>query len=262
MRSSGQVALIVLLISAAAMTIGLSVSRKTVMDTRIEANEEQLKQAFNTAESGIDYYLGTGSTKFVAPDNLSQADVRVTNVGQGTTINFNQVTLVNKSQEFWLVGHAADGSIDDNNFYQGNSLIVCVKAGFSGSVKVDYFYLDGALTYQVSRAGYNLNSAGYVTGYTDMAPVQGSCVTGYRAVSLTVPIGGGQKPLLLAVKPLKNVVSMYLLGNGQDFPVQGIELSSTGKVGDVSRKINVSRVYQVPGFALEAITTFGDVLSN
>lgn len=249
------------------MTIGLSVSRKTVVNTKIDTSEEELKQAFNTAESGIDYYLGTGETKFVAPDSRSSADITVRNVGVGTTVNFNQLTLVNTTQQYWLVGHQADGSIDYATYYSGSGLNLCVDSGFAGALKIDYFYLDAALTYQVGRYGYNFSN-GWVGGYTDLSPLPGtgSCASGYRQLTLTTPMGGGVVPLLLAVKPMGSGARMYLLGSGATFPIQGIELSSIGRVGDVStgvnRKVNVMRLYQIPSFMLEAITTYGSVLSN
>jgi Tfp pilus assembly protein PilX len=266
-KQKGQVALIVLLVSAAVMTLGLSMSQKTVVDTKIETNEEQLKQAFNTAESGIEYYLGTGSTRFTSPDNQSIADIQVSNVGLGSTINFNQYTLLNKTQQFWLVGHLSNGGIDYSTYYQGNSINVCLENSFVGSLKVDYFYLDSLSAIQVSRLGYNLTS-GYVSGFSDLSPLPGTggCQSGYRQVSLGLSLGGGIKPLLLAIKPLRSGVKMYLLGSGQNFPIQGIELSSIGRVGDVTtgvnRKINVLKLYQVPSFFLDSITTYGSVLSN
>ena len=68
-NSKGQIALVILVISAIVMTIGLSVSKKTVVETKITTDEEQLKQAFNAAESGIDNYLGTGRKTFTASDS-------------------------------------------------------------------------------------------------------------------------------------------------------------------------------------------------
>jgi hypothetical protein len=250
------------------MTLGLSAARKTVVDTRVEADQQQLKQAFNAAESGIQYYLGTGSTKFTALDNASVADVVVKNIGNGTTVNFDQFTLASTNLEYWLVGHYTNGGINYGTFYNGTSLSLCIKSPFDGSLKIDYFYLPSWTVYKVKRFGYNFTS-GYVSGYTDVNPAQGSCVAGYKQLALNVPLGGGSKPLLLSVRPLKNGANIYLLGdNVSVFPVQGVELSSTGRVGDinttvgVNRKLSVMRVYQVPGFALDAITTFGDVLSN
>lgn len=264
-KSSGQVALIVLLLSAVAMTIGLGMSRKTVVDTKVETDEESLKQAFNTAESGVEYYLGTGETYFTAIDSLSVADIVVGNIGAGSTINLNQYTLTNSNLVYWLVGHDVNGDIDDSVFYGGNSLSICMEDGFNRSIKVDYFYSNSLGNYQVQRFGYNL-TLDLVNGFTNVTPVQGNCISGYREQSLGVALGGGITPTLLVVKPIGGGGRFYLLGNNGTFPIQGISISATGVVGDaqtgVKRKINVIQTYQVPSFALEAITAFGDVLSN
>ncbi|MDD2482862.1 MAG: hypothetical protein PHE71_01085 [Candidatus Shapirobacteria bacterium] len=55
--NQGQIAIIVLLASAILLTLGMSASRKTVTDTKVDTDEELLKEAFNTAESGINNYL-------------------------------------------------------------------------------------------------------------------------------------------------------------------------------------------------------------
>jgi Tfp pilus assembly protein PilX len=63
-RESGQVALIVLIVSAVVLTLGLSTSKRTVTENKITTEEGLLKEAFNVAESGIEYYLSTGSTAY------------------------------------------------------------------------------------------------------------------------------------------------------------------------------------------------------
>lgn len=266
-KREGQVALLVLLVSAVVMTIGLGVSRKTVVTTTVEKNEEQLKQAFNTAESGIEYFLGTGKTQFTAVDNLSQAIISTKNIGEGSTVNFDQFTLPNNNLVFWLVGHNADGSIDYSTFYRGNSLSLCVESGFNRAIKVDFFYRDVlSSAYKVKRGGYNL-MADYVSGFTNISPGQGTCAGGYKQVDLAAVVSlGSGTPLLLGVKPIGNGARFYLLGSGPIFPIQGIKISSTGAVGDINtgvkRKINVQETFQMPSFMLEAVTAYGSVLSN
>lgn len=56
---NGQVALIVLLASSLVMVVGLTISRRTVSQVKIDTNLEQYKQAFNAAESGMDLALQT-----------------------------------------------------------------------------------------------------------------------------------------------------------------------------------------------------------
>lgn len=266
-NNKGQVALIVLLVSAVVMTLGLSAAKRTVVDTKVETDQGQLKQAFNAAESGIEYFLGTGKTVFTSSDNVSRADISVKNIGAGTTVNFDEFTLPNNSLQYWLVAHNDDGTIKYSEYYGGDTLSLCIDSTFNGALKVDYFSRVGG-AYKVKRSGYNVNSNGYVTGYTDKLGLSaGGCVSGYRELSLETGLTG-TTPLFVNIKPMKNGSKFYLLGDGgsSNFPVQGVELSSTGRVGDVNtgvnRKLSVSRIYQVPGFALEAITSFGNVFSN
>ena len=266
--SSGQVALIVLLISAVVMTIGLSVSKKTVVDTKIEAGQEQLKQAFNTAESGLDYYFGTGSTKFTAVDNNSTADITVKNIGGGSTTAADQFILSGGNVGIWMVGHDSDGNIDYSSYFKGSLVTLCFSNSLSaGAIKLDYFYRQAG-SYQVKRMGYNLLSNA-VSGFTNfaVAPVQGGCIANYRSIALPLTITG-VTPLILTARMINTSGKIYLIGTGDTFPIQGIAVSSTGRVGDVStgtnvnRSLEVKRTYQIPGFAFEGVTTFGSVLSN
>lgn len=261
--------MIALLVSAVIMTIGLSISKKTVVNTKVETSQEQLKQAFNAAESGIDYYFGTGSTKFVAVDNRSTADISVKNIGGGSTVTFDQFVLSGKGLDFWLVSHDNSGNLDYSSYYNGGAISLCFSNPLTaGAIKVDYFYRAGG-NYFVKRYGYNLLTDA-VSGYSNFAspPGQGACIANYRQLNLSVPLAvAGEVPLLLATKNIDTGGRLYLLGTGQSFPVQGITVNSTGRVGDVSvgvvnRSLEVNKTYQVPAFALEAITAFGNVLSN
>jgi hypothetical protein len=256
----GQIALVVLIISAVVMTLGLSLSKKSVVETKITTDEELLKQAFNAAESGVDYYLGTGQTYFPGVGN-GVANVTVnSNLGAGAaTVNLGGLTLRNNNNYVWMVGHNNDGSLNTGqNMNTISSLNVCVKDAFAGNLLVSFFYISGG-KYMVSR------SFGPVTA--GLAGCSGVSGLG-SGVDLTSMLGGGKQPLLLVVKPVaddtKTAVSA---GGGVTFPSQGVEISSIGKAGDVTgssidREVNVVNQYQVPSFMLEAVTAGGSVLSN
>lgn len=271
----GQVALVVLVVSAIVMTVGLSMSKKSVVETKITTDEELLKQAFNAAESGLENYMGTGSTSYASTDSDSRAVVEVEDIGGATNvINLGSIVLRNTTNFTWLVGHnETTGAIDYGQLYGGDALTVCVTSGFNGSLKVDYFYQDAGGNFGVSRMGYNIGSNDRVNGYTNIAssPVV-NCpgAAGMRGVPLSLPAIAGGKPLLLAVKPIAADTLIVVAGNAV-FPVQGKELSSTGITGNiaegqteaqVSRKIKVFNQYTVPAFMLEAITAADQVLSN
>ena len=252
----GQVALIVLIVSAVVLTFGLSISRKTVVETKIDTDEELLKKAFNAAESGINYYLGSGDTEYVNDENQERADVTVKELG-GTELNFEKYTLRNQKALFWLVGHDADGSIN-SSYYSESEVEVCVDSGFNGSLKVDYFYKDAAGDYKVGRYGYNIGTGSTVAGFTSQALTNGC---------FDFSLGGGSsEPLLISVTPLFNGTQISMKGDS-DFPSQGEEITSVGRAGDLSdggvnNKVTVVKGYKMPFFMIDAVTAGSRVLSK
>lgn len=258
---SGQIALIVLLISAVTMTIGLSVSRRTITETKISNDQELLKQAFNAAESGVDYYVGTGKTDYVSPDSKSKAEIMVNKIGQSNSLDSDGLVLNGATSWFWLVGHNDDGSLDTSTVYSGNNINICVDAGYSKALKIDYFYKDG-LNYKVIRKGYNFDTANStVSGFS---PKSDSPAVGCRGVNLDLVTG--TTPLLITVKPISGNTNITINGNS-NFPFQGEEINSVGKAGDlttsgVNMKIKVSNRYKIPSFLLEAVTAGNNVTSE
>lgn len=250
-----QVAIIVLLVSAVMMTLGLSLSKKATTETKIDTNEELLKKAFNAAESGIDYYLGTGNANYNAPDSLSSALVTTENIGGGSTLNFGEYVPISGTEYYWLVDHASDGSLG-TNYYPGSTVQIC-KIGFSGSAEINYFYKTGS-DYGIERYGYNFGSV-RVNGFSDVA---GDC---------TPAITVGPSPILITVTSIFNGGRFYLQSDGNNFPSQGENISSMGKTGNLSadvsgaqvnKKLRVLRRYKIPSFMLTGIVSETSVLSD
>jgi len=260
---NGQVAIIVMLVSAVLMTVGLSMSRKSTTETKIDTNEELLKEAFNAAESGIDYYLGTGNANYSAPDSQSSALVTTENIGGGRTLSFGEYIPVNGTEYYWLVNHENDGSLGIN-YYTGTEVQVC-GIGFTGSMEVNYFYKTGT-DYGVKRYGYNFSSVNSastrVNGFDNIA---GNC---------TSSIAVGPSPILITVTSIFNGGKFYLnnpLSDGKIFPSQGENISSTGKTGNLStdlsgaqvnKRLRVSRRYKIPPFMLIGVVSETSVLSD
>ncbi len=263
----GQIALISLLLAAVVMTVGLSLSKKTVVETKLNTNEELAKQAFKAAESGVDNYLGTGLTTYVSQDSKTTAEVVVTNVGNGSTVNFDQYYLANQSASFWLVGHNSDGDVDYGNYYHGTNLKICIQSDFNGALMTDYYYRDLSNNYLANRSGYNV-TANTVSGFSNLSlPLpSGSCKANFKEVTIIDSVQG--IPLLLTVKPIGMGTKIYLEGDGETFPIQGELISSKGKSGElttnneVSRQVGVLRLYEVSPFLTNSIVSWGSVLSN
>ncbi len=263
---SGQVAIIVMLVSALLVTVGLSLSGKTTVETKIDYNEEALKKAFNAAESGIDYYLATGTTEYQSEDNLSQAKVTVENLGNAEVYNFGELTPENGVQYLWLVNHNENGSLG-TNYFTGSQ--ITVSHGWTsnhGSLEINIYYKDNTGLYGVKRYGYNFNSnpSRQVKGFNNGR-------TGYSNVTITglnlIP-----NKILMTITPIFNGANISVSGNGSPFPVQGQKISSTGSAGvifgetgeesKVNKKLSTERRYEIPYFLLSGIVSETSVLSH
>lgn len=242
---SGQVAIVVLLVSAVMLTLGLSMSQKEVVQIKINNNDELLKKAFDSAESGINYYLGTGGTSYVSPDKISFSKITATEIGIGSTINFGEFTPMGSSENFWLVDHLASGDIG-TSYYSGLSMDICSES-YTGLVKADYFYK--VLTVMsVKRNILNIAS---------------NCKT--------VNFAAGQSPVLISVTPINSGGKFYVQAlAGFNFKSQGTDIVSDGTAGgaqtgvwaQASKKITVRKRYKLPGFLLSGMMAEGSILSD
>lgn len=248
-KQKGQVVLMVLLVSALMLTIGLSVSKNTITETKIDTDEDLLKQAFNTAESGVEYYLATGNTQY--SETNSNATITAVSIGNEVEINSGGVVLSNEPFLFWLVKHTDKRTVSTEvtDRFTGNINQICVDSTFTGGIKIDLFTKVGT-AYYVNRLGYNMNGGSSVNGFSK---ISGNC-TG------VINVSGG---MLLAVTPINGSTKVTVNGN-TNFPSQGEEITSVGQMNSgVNTKITVlNRYNEVPPFMLESITAGDSVLSR
>lgn len=250
LKESGQIVIIVLLASALVLTLGMSMSKKTVTETRIDSDEELLKQAFNTAESGIEYYLAIGETIYNSGNGTANVSVSIIG-GDSNSLTSDGVVLNGKPFLFWLVDHNSDDSVssDSEDRFSGTISEVCVDGDFNGALKVDLFTLGIGETHSIDRFGYNMNGLSTVNGFDSIAD---EC-TG------PIIVNGG---MLLAITPIGDSSNITITGNS-NFPAQGEEIISIGKMDNgVNTKVKVINRYQVPVFMLESISSGNSVLSQ
>jgi len=254
----GQVALIVMLMSVVALALGLSVSNRTIEETRIASDEELLGEAFNYAESGVDKYLATGGTNFGDVGGSSVVEVR--DIGDSNVVDFGEFVVAGRPAQFWLVGHNADGSLNFADSYDGSTIRLVVDSDFAGAVKVDLYYRsDVTSDYGVYRWGLNMGQAGVIEGFDDMLSDR---------VSLNMNAVANTTPVLLVVVPFGDGTNIRLEELfGGTIPRQGEEIISTGQSrrgeNEARKTVRVMRRYEVPGYFLRAVTSMsGSVLSN
>lgn len=236
----GQVAIIALLVSALMLSLGLTMSKRETTEIKINTNDELLKKAFDTAESGINYYLGTGGTNYTSPGGNSFALITATNIGVGTTIDFGVFIPKGGSESYWLVNHLVNGDIG-TSYYGGSSVIVCSNS-YTGSVEAVLLYSTG-----VTRSMLNINN---------------DCKIVYMVGS----------PIFLAIIPISSGGKFYIESDGSNsFSSQGIEINSEGNAGVASvgvnatmasKKLNIVKRYKLPGFMVSGMMAEGLILSD
>lgn len=263
-REQGQVALIVLLISAVVMTLGLSLSKKVTTETKIDTNEELSKQSFNAAESGIDTYLSTNGTvkTYTSTNKDSRADVSSWPQGGGNVVDLKTAVDPNKSGFFWLANRDPTTEMIDTSVkrFNGNNLMLRVSDNFSGSLSLALYYFDSITsTYKVNRLGYNFSGSPGVSNY--YGPISPNKID----ISTILCPAASCTRLLLVVTPLFKSTPLVAWTTDSLFPVQGEDITSVGTAGNlangVTTKVSEMKGYEVPDFLLDAVSA-NNVLSN
>lgn len=136
-RQSGQAIIIVLLIVVVALTIGLSVTSRSVQDIKISTRTEESQRAFSAAEAGLEAALkannSIGTTNIGSNSDISYT-VSVDNSGGSDKYKLPNQPEKDDTQQVWLVSHdpttldirPCDGTnTGANACYTGSSIGVC-----------------------------------------------------------------------------------------------------------------------------------------
>ena len=109
---SGQVGIVILLLTVVLLTIGLSIASRTITDVRLSRQEEESSRAFNAAEAGIEEALrlnlsaliaagGAGSVTvggITANYRVAEENTLETQIDEGETIEVNVAGLGSGNQ--------------------------------------------------------------------------------------------------------------------------------------------------------------------
>lgn len=254
-NNQGQISIVVLLASAVILSLGLSASKRTTIETKIETDEQTLREVFNTAESAINQYLDGSINEqgeyFDSKDNkakITTQEIGGKNDEHNTSNTFSLVSegkvLANTNYFFWLVNHDENTDIGSTHYPSNVSVNLSVDNDFNGILKVDYFYIEGG-EYKVSRQAYDFGS-----GLVDGDNIKGVINQNERPLSFALT----GDPLLIVVTPILKATSLSLSGSFE-FPLQGEEIISRSESGGgVKTQIKTRHIFQLPSFFLEAMT--------
>ena len=137
---SGQIGIIVVLITAAVLTFGLSVANRVVQENKVVVDRSDSIRTFNTAETGVD----TALNKIFQYESGSLVDLPIGNVSED---QLNQVSITRISS---YEGHLDQGEslqIDLSN--QGGNIAIkwsksVCSAGHKIGLLITHLYLNGS----------------------------------------------------------------------------------------------------------------------
>lgn len=233
-RQKGQVALIVLVISALALTLGLSLSDKIRSGVKISKDDELLQKAFDAAESTLDNYYARQEETYTSSTNDAFGSLSTSPI-VGTTIPFSKYVRSDEYAFFWLVGHEDNGEINYGQVYDSNDLTICYNTFTEGGLLVYYFYRDGS-SYEVTRSAINLSGGYFGSEGIDVSSLPpGQTCDGFDSHFLYSLSPASVTPLLLIVKPVGGGSNFMV--SGGNFPSQGNTLDALGTSGTANAPI-------------------------
>lgn len=155
-NQSGQVLLMLVLISSVLLTVGLSMTQIGVNETKISKLEEDSKKAFQAAEAGIEKTLDAMKTnpnttgESIARENLNQVAVQTKVVKSNDADATKFITPVIRKDEqftFYLSGYDpvtglwSDTAIDNNlTFYLNSNKKNCSTRNNVPAIELTYIY--------------------------------------------------------------------------------------------------------------------------
>lgn len=184
-NQSGQVLLMIILISSVLLTVGLSMSQIGVNETKISKLEEESKKAFQAAEAGIEKTIEELKDN---PDytGIPRNSIDLNNVGVSTEVTTATGTefktpVIKKDDQytFYLASYDAKNNIwgtsytGNLTFYLNSNQRACPASGHQGVPAIELTYIYGTGN-SYSTKKYMIAPCGGFSGTNVLQTVDGS----------------------------------------------------------------------------------------
>lgn len=243
--AKGQALLIIILVMAVGLTVGLSLSTRSVSDLKVSGQTEDSARAFSAAEAGIEAVLKGDSAGLGNFDNASYTVTTPTSTPSTATLSLGDLNIAD-TYTVWLTSHdplTGDLQIGTTYDYTGDSIDVCWGKADSASdepaMEVTVLYQDGAGVYKVWRGAYDRNNIINGNFFAD-TDSQAPCTLTYRKnISLS---SLGTTRIALRLRPFYAKASVSVVPSA-NLPGQGLSIISSGTSGQTTRKVVVTQSY-------------------
>lgn len=250
----GQALVIVILVMTIALTIGLSVATRSILNVRISTEEQDSQRAFSAAEAGIEQALTSSSSgTFAGPKLSNNAEIKTISIGQliGDQILINNGNTINRDDgvDIWLVDHNDQGdpiySTSRNgtlSLFWGNSSDYCSNTTSTNTMAaLEVVVVHGSTTSpQTSHYAFdpcaNRRSSNKFSNTTSFT---GDFLGRKFKYQVNIAVNSG---LFVRIIPL---YADTVVGAGGSFslPLQGKIIEAVGVSGKTERKITTFKGY-------------------
>jgi hypothetical protein len=274
-KQSGQMLLVVLLVSIVGLTVGLFLVGRTTTDISLTTKITDSTRAFNAAEAGIEEAIRSSDLVQDTPIEVAEGvtyTVDLEDLGGGPIYPSSIKDPIELGQAFtvWLVPHdliTGEIIIDEALDYGHPQIYVCFTGGSPVPAMGVTVYYDAAGEIKSSYQGYDPSNRG--NGFLDTLG-SGDCGSDYahRAnVRFNTDFGENLVPpghilIALRIRPIYRAASIAVIPQGgATLPTQGYDIESIGAAGETVRRIVVDEPFRVPApFLDHAIySTEGDL---
>lgn len=247
----GQALLIVVLVMVVALTVGLSIASKTIINLRTSTEEANSQKALAAAEAGVEQaiktnQIGNNVASGTFTDTSTSYQTSVTSVsGVSFLMNGGNPVLSDNGADLWLSDYSTDPTkLFTTSLYNGS---LTIKWGSSNNPCND------AALEIVILSGVNRQSA-VSTRYTYDACASRANSNNFKQVGLNQSTTLGKTffyqtdPITVSSGLIGRVIPLYFntsvgVVGSSALPSQGTTITSTGTSGTTTRKINVFQGY-------------------
>ncbi len=239
-NEKGQALLIVVLAMVVALTVGLSVVSKSIVNLRTSTEEANSQKALAAAEAGVEQAIKSGvpiaQQSFTNNTTYSTAITQVK--GASFLVSGGNPVIADSGADLWLSTYSEDQATLYTNPWSGN---LTVKWGTSASScsnpAMELVIVSGSKSSPaVKRYAYDpCSSRASVNSFTNVA-LNKTTISGkdfYYGATVSVSSG-----LIGKLVPIYGNTSIAVTGS-TPLPLQGSTITSVGKSGGTERKVNV-----------------------
>lgn len=254
LNQKGQSLLIVVLVMVVALTVGLAVVARSIVNLKNSQQEVGSQQALSAAEAGVEQSIKSGVGIDTGTFSTSTTYKTVVNQVSGATdflLNGNNKVSQDDAMYIWLTPYSPSDQSQlfqttwsgNLNIYWGNDANACNNAALEIAV-----VWNTKANPKVTRYTYDLCSARVLKNHFTQATSANKSISGIMLLNsnnTTIPVTNG---FLVRVVPLYADsyigVSSINADPNKSLPTQGSIITSTGTTGNnIQRKLDVFQGY-------------------